>query len=67
MLRPGVLSVGIFRNRSNNLTVQKEGVKIAVAFTESNREGTGCEHYLISQDIDSDYKNYLTYNLLINI
>jgi len=45
----------------------KQTGNIAASWVESNREGEGCMYYLITQNIDNDYKNFLMYNLLINI
>lgn len=40
---------------------------IALSFAESNRNDASCSFLLISQDINSDYKNYLINKLLIQI
>jgi hypothetical protein len=42
-------------------------MQISLSWTESNREGEGCMYYLITQNIDNDYKNFLINNLIINI
>lgn len=61
-------SISSGRSDSASVSPQERAAgAIAMAFTESNREGFGCEHYLISQAIDPGYKAYLMYNLLINI
>jgi|WetSurMetagenome_2_1015567.scaffolds.fasta_scaffold655350_2 hypothetical protein len=53
--------------RRRSAASRRQASLISRSFAESNREGFGCEHYLISQAIDPGYKAYLMYNLLINI
>jgi hypothetical protein len=40
------------------------GKIIALSFSESNREGEGNIYYLITQNINSDYKKFLVNDLL---
>jgi hypothetical protein len=69
MNRMGILAGPGRLNRSAgaNFDWRRIAGSVALSFAESNRNSNVCELYLITQPIDDDYKNYLIFNLLINI
>jgi len=63
-----VSKLGIpFRTGGRDVLLYKITKDIAISWTESNRDGIPCNYFLISQPIDNDYKNFLIYNLIIQI
>lgn len=57
----------ILGSNVNQNTAVIAATNLSLSFQESNRDYSSCNHYLINESIDSDYRNYLIYNLLINI
>jgi hypothetical protein len=67
---PGI-AIGISRVLKGSNVNQNPGAiaagYLALFFQESNRDYMACPSFLINTPIDTDYKNYLVYKLLINI